>query len=365
MQSVREVGAEHLVGVDLDFIGSEGVVAPYSLYVAFGTVEPGKLADGPGGPAEEDYQEDPIYERHRREYRALCHMTSTVLVPRYCAFIPGNKFWGTSESARPEKFAALERDPLWVVRQVRGTGAYKPGGLWTERDIRAALAGGKGEPGQHVTMSASTKVASKWNEIRDGIRQSLTGNEEWRVLLDRVLDQLASDNDDDVNVVISVHNPGDVIETLLFGFPDKVADYEPKIYCLAGREDSFAFEISGKLRWTGRQVPNLSEVVRQIYPSPEYWMLRDGDRYLLDRFGLHYTLHISLVAPEQGVRVDDDRTILIPDQGEARVVQSISDFLDCGWGRYLTFDHFVDAHRGQIHALINEYRSVIDIHQAS
>ena len=138
VQCVREVGAKHLVGVDHDFIGSEEVVSPYSLYVAFGTVEPGDLADAPGGPLEEDYQENPIYERHRREYRALCRMTSTVFVPRPCTFNPGNRFWGTTESASPEKFARLERDPLWAVRQVRGTGAYEPGGLWTERDIRTA-----------------------------------------------------------------------------------------------------------------------------------------------------------------------------------------------------------------------------------
>jgi hypothetical protein len=142
-------------------------------------------------------------------------------------------------------------------------------------------------------------------------------------------------------------------------------NYGPKIYGLAGREDSFAFEISGRLHWTGRHVPNLSEVVCRVYPSPEYWMLRDEDRYLLDQFGLRYTLHISLVAPKQGVRVDDDRSILIPDQGKARVVQSILDLLDCGWNRYLTFDDFVDAHRGQIQALINDYRGVIDVHHAS
>ena len=105
------------------------------------------MANAPGGPLEEDYQIDPIYERHRREYRALCRMTSTVSVPRPCTFNPGNRFWGTTESASPEKFAALERDRLWTVRQVRGTGgAYEPGGLWTERDIRTALAGEKGEP---------------------------------------------------------------------------------------------------------------------------------------------------------------------------------------------------------------------------
>jgi hypothetical protein len=103
LRSVRAVGAEHFVGVDLDFTGTEGVVGPYSLYVAFGTIEAGDPADGSTSQSDESDWEDEVYARYPREYQALCHLTSTV-------FYPG------SESATPEKFASIEIHRLWEVR---------------------------------------------------------------------------------------------------------------------------------------------------------------------------------------------------------------------------------------------------------
>jgi hypothetical protein len=226
-----------------------------------------------------------------------------------------------------------------------------------------ALAGGDGEPGGLLMTSASTKVASRWKTLRTAVERSLAGNDEWGLLLNYALDQLAND-DWELDVVLSIHNPGNLIQTLLFGFPDIITEYEPKIHGLAGPNKSVAIEISGKLHWAGRPVPNFIDLVHQVYPSPESWMLRRGDKYLLGRLGLHYTLHQSIVFPQDPSRSTESLNILIPHDGEVRQPNSRQDFIVCGWDDYLTLDDFAHAHRTEIRALINEYRVVIDMHQA-
>jgi len=241
------------------------------------------------------------------------------------------------------------------VRQVRGTGVFEPGGLRSDVEIRQALAGEDGDPGQLFASSANTKVASDWQRFRAAMTRSVVGNKELELLLKFQLDELER-ADDAFDVVLSVNNQGDLIKTLIFGFPSQISDYEPKLYGLAGFNNNASIEIIGALHWNGRRVTDLMGVVRRVYPDPVAWMLGGNDAYLLNQLGLHYTVEGSVVLMPSGVRPSDATSVVIPHRGKARPIGSIEDFKVCGWVDYLTLEDFVDAHSHEVRHLVNTYR---------
>ena len=185
--------------------------------------------------------------------------------------------------------------------------------------------------------------------------RSAAGNRELELLLKYQLDELES-ADDGLDVVLSLNNQDDLIKTLIFGFPDQITDYEPKLYGLAGLNSTAAIEITGMLHWNGRRVTDLMGVVRRVYPDPVAWMLGGNDSYLLDQLGLHYSLEGSVVLLPSGVRPSDAASVVIPHRGKTRQIRSIEDFKECGWDDYLTLGDFVDAHRHEVRHLVNTYR---------
>lgn len=75
---------------------------------------------------------------------------------------------------------------------------------------------------------ARTKVRGRWATLRVAASQVLVSNKEWRIILDDVLNEFA-DADQEMDVFLHINNPGNLIQTLVFGMPDKIADYEPII----------------------------------------------------------------------------------------------------------------------------------------
>ena len=348
---VAQAGAIDMIGVDFDFSATAGrqVPAPYALYVGFGTIESANYEEA-SSPTDEE-PEDQWEAVYPHEYRALCRMTRTVFAPR-----PG----GSCETGGPETFLKLETDPRWEFRQVRGTGTYEPGGLWRERDIRIALAGGDGEPGRAYIGLARTKVRGRWATLRVAASQALASNKEWRIILDDVLNEFA-DAEQEMDVFLHINNPGNLIQTLVFGMPDKIADYEPIICCTATRPDGWMFTLNGRLTWNGKPAENLLRPLRQACGVvPQSWMINSNDWWLLGSLGLHYTAQLAVVPPAADAEpVPGPIFITIDDT--VRTVHEPEDLAAAGWRDYLSLGTFVARYRHQIQLFVNEQRRRIDM----
>jgi len=348
-QQIRSIvgglGIRNFVGVDVDCTGDPEVAGPFSLYVAFGTSPATGATAGQATQSRNDDCGEPSHTSYPLECDALSELTKRV-------FYPG------SESAGPEKFTRIEMDPRWHVRQVRGTGVFERGGLRSDKEIRHSLAGEDGDPGLIFGSSANTKVASDWQRFRSVITRSSAANEELELLVTYQLDELER-ADEAFDVALSLNNQGDLMKSLTFGYPDQIADYEPRLYGLAGFNGTAAMEITGTLRWNGRRAADLVGTVRRVYPDPTAWMLGGGDSYLLDKLGLHYALERSVVLLSSGTRPTDAVSVVIPHHGKARPIGSMDDFKECGWDEYLTLGDFVDAHRHEVRYLVDVYRMAL------
>jgi hypothetical protein len=348
LRTVGTVGGRDVVGVDLDFTGTTGATAEHVLYVAFGTVGAGVPVTAEGlGEAEPgaDYFE----VRYPREYAALRCMTANV-------FAVG------SESAAPSSFRGLIASSAWKVRQLRGTGAYAPGGLRSEADIILALSGISEGANGFLMGTASTKVRGSWAEFRRRAGDALSGNGELSLLVDDALDILEG-ADEELDVVLYINNPMDLVQTLVFGFPSRVNDYAPRVHCTATTSSGITTVITGELYWNGWPVPNFYEEVRRIYPDPTTWMIRRNsvwDRQLLDRLGLHYTRQTSMRSEGGEREVTLAPAVVV--NGELVEFCSNEDLVPAGWREYRTLETFVHHVRHEVEHLSNVYRSVIDIH---
>jgi hypothetical protein len=318
LRTVGTAGGRDVVGVDLDFTGTTGVIAEHALYVAFG-------AAGTGIPS-------------------------------------ANAFAVSCESAEPSRFYHMVGSSAWKVGRVRGTGAYAPGGLRREADIIVELSGASGGANRFFLGTASTKVRGNWAEFRRGAGDALAGNGELSLLVDDALDILEGAAED-LDVVLYINNPMDLVQTLVFGFPGQVNDYAPRVHCTATTSSGITTVITGQLYWNGWPVPSFYEEVRRIYPDPITWMITRNpfrDRQLLDQLGLHYTRQTSMRS-QGGERELTLAPAVVVDR---KVVEFCSneDLVPAGWREYRTMDTFVHHVRHEVGHLSNVYRSVIDIH---
>jgi hypothetical protein len=348
LQTVGTVGPWDVVGVDLDFTGTTGAMSEHALYVAFGTVKAGVPATS-GGLGEAEPGTDYCEDWYPREHAALRRMTANV-------------FAVTSESAEPSRFYSMIASSAWAVRQVRGTGAYKPGGLRGEADVIVALSGISGGANRFFLGTASTKVRGHWAEFRRRAGEALAGNDELSRLMDDALDILAG-ADEELDVMLYINNPMDLVQTLVFGFPGQVNDYAPRVFCTATTSSGIRTVIAGHLYWNGWPVPNFYEEVRRIYPDPMAWMIKRNpfwDRQLLDRLGLHYTRQTSMMSLGGEREITLAPAVVV--DGELVEFCSNEDLVPAGWREYRTLETFVHHVRHEAGHLSNVYRCVIDIH---
>lgn len=347
LRTVSTVGGRDVVGVDLDFTGTAGVMAEHALYIAFGTVGAGVPATTEG-LVEAEPGADYFEERYPREHATLRSVTANV-------------FALTSEFAEPSRFYGMIAT-AWEVRQVRGTGAYAPGGLRSEADIIIALSGASGGANRFFMGTASTKVRGNWAEFRRTAGDALAGNDELSLLVDDALDILEG-ADEELDVVLYINNPMDLVQTLVFGFPGQVNDYAPRVHCTATTSSGITTVITGQLYWNGWPVPNFYEEVRRIYSDPITWIIRRNpfwDRQLLDRLGLHYTRQTSMRSKGGERELTLAPAVVV--EGELVEFCSNEDLVPAGWREYRTLETFVHHVRHEVGHLSNVYRSVIDIH---
>jgi Endonuclease NucS len=348
LRTVGMMGVRDVVGVDFDFTGTNGAMLEHALYVGFGTV-------GVGTPAateilgEAEPGADYFEERYPREYAALRWMTANV-------------FAVMSESAEPSRFRGMIASSAWEVGQVRGTGAYAPGGLRSEADIILGLSGISEGADRFFLGSASTKVRGHWAEFRRRAGDALAGNDELSLLLDDALDILES-ADEELDVALYINNPMDLVQTLVFGFPGQINDYGPRVHCTATASSGITTVITGYLYWNGWPVPAFYEEVRRIYPDPITWMITRNpfrDRQLLERLGLHYTRQTSMWSEGGERKLELAPAVVV----EGKIVEFCSneDLVPAGWREYRTLETFVHHARHEVAHLSNVYRSVIDIH---
>lgn len=207
---------------------------------------------------------------------------------------------------------------------------------------------------------ARTKVRGRWATLRVAASQVLVSNKEWRIILDDVLNEFA-DADQEMDVFLHINNPGNLIQTLVFGMPDKIADYEPIIWCTATRQDGWMFTLNGRLTWNGKPTENLLRPLRQACGVvSQSWMINSNDWWLLGSLGLHYTAQLAVIPPGPDAEpVPGPIFIAIDDT--VHTVHEPEDLAAAGWRDYLSLDTFVARYRHQVQLFVNEQRRCIDM----
>ena len=223
------------------------------------------------------------------------------------------------------------------------------------RDLSAA---------NRYTGSARTTDRARWPVLLTEHRRSLHHNADWSALVQRWLDDVgAAPTDSDV--LLHVHNPCDLIATLVHGWPDDHDRFTPMLLGIARTASGPHRIIRGTLYWTGRPVPNLAERVRVVYRDPMAWMAADNrsrDALLTGLLELRYVFfeHISDSLTTCGE--DDDAAIwAVKDGVPARFTTPFTELRHEGWKGMYALPTFLDEHRGQVDALVDTYRNTLSL----
>ncbi|MFI7033710.1 endonuclease NucS domain-containing protein [Microbispora rosea] len=362
VRCAAEVYEVDLVGVDLDYCGPSGIVMyPHALYLGFGRLDTTK---GLSNCREEcshevvDETERDQYE-HPDEYDALCHVTSSV-------------FADTSESASPGVFSKLVGDPGWEIKQIRTSGAFTLG-PYENDDFIKALRGNDGGARLLFNSSASTKIASNWNEFRQAAMECLETNEDWVDVVGGWLD-IVGDLSVEYDVRLHIYNPCDLMGAFIYALPYNIGEYRAEILAESLSEhvpvvsavaqprddDHPYFELRGMLQWNGIGVPDLQSRVAQVYDNAMSWhvarlagMYWQADRELLQLLGLRYVADVSVSTPQtQGSFEERMRTTLLPKDLKPGAVENLR-------GLFSLTD-FIERYREEVFLLVQEYRQ--DLH---
>ncbi len=353
LRCAREVGAWDLVGVDLDYVGPpKRVQAPYALYLALGRMDPELVAPELKRYDADELESIPYAREHPLEYQALCHICSRV-------------FAVTAETADPGVFAKLVGNPNWRIDtdNIRGSDVYAHSGLREERDIIRALSGHDGDGQVLFTGSANPKIARRWAAFLTETQTSLAGNEDWTKLVRYWLDEVAT-HPTDSDVMLHVYNPCDLIQTLIYAWPDRLEKYVPMLLGLALRRDAPHRRIRGGLYWNGIHVPDLADRVRLVYRDPYAWLAaRYGgiawyyDQMLTEALGLRYVI-FEEVFDTPITRGGDEQTalLMVRDGQPQRITEPFDELLEEGWQGAYMLDRFLVQHLPQVDALVRQYR---------
>jgi hypothetical protein len=347
-----------LIGVDLNFRGPSGIVMnPYALYLGFGRVD---SRQGPALCAEAcdhevlDPAERDQYE-HPDEYDALCHITSLVF---------GDGF----ESAGPGEFSKFARDPHWEINQVRTSGAFALGPYETD-DFINALRGNDGGARVLFHSSASTEVASRWNEFRQAAAACLATNEDWAEVVGGWLD-IVGELPGEYDVHLHIYNPCDLILAMLYGLPQSIREYRteamaksmgkyvPMVTAVARPRDSGRPHhlLRGRLQWNGITVPALRRRIQRVFRDSWSWYAAryagvgwQADRELLQLLGMWYVADVSVLIPQaHGGFEEHDSWTALPKDLKSETVEN--------WGGLLSLADFIERHSEEVFLLIREYR---------
>jgi len=314
------VGAPDLLGALFDRVGNyDNVAAHYGLYLGIGNVDPAAIAEGIAGPYSGP---EPFAHEYPAEYQALCCITREIH--------SGTTTWAVAdiESAVPGDLYKVANDPDWQIVGYLGAGVFEETSAHEEEDLRRFLSGD--DLGQSQMMfegSANPRIQKRWESFCEQATASLSGNPEWSILVPAWLEH-AAEYPGDVNVRLKVHNPCDLVQTIVYGWPNRVLKYMPLVEGRASRPGVGEIFLVGELCWDGRSGKNVPEHIGEAYREPLDWLMaqHEGttwifDRMLFKRMGLRYILHevvVDLPPSEPGALIPREWTIWTVEEGKAR-----------------------------------------------
>lgn len=347
-----EVGAYDLLGADLRPVRvHDRVPFPHGLYFAIGKMDPSGASPALRAAAEESDGQD-----HALEYEALRHITRHV-------------FADTAETAYPGVLLQMVDGADWKLERYRTAGAFGDRDLLGTRDLLRDLNGDEDGLGQILyNGSARTRDRGRWPVFLTEYKRSLDGNLDWAVLVDWWLADVAA-QPPDMDVVLSVYNPCDLVGALIYGWPDDLALRVPRIFGTAGTRGGPYRTINGFLYWDGRSIPNLRDRVRTVYRDALSWAVArtagaswEYDWTLLERLGLHYVLIEHIGDNPLSWSEGDEAALWIVRDGQARRIGSTGQALsEEGWNGAYSLPTFLDEHGDQIDLLIGEYRRALGV----
>ncbi|MFD5559599.1 endonuclease NucS domain-containing protein [Kitasatospora griseola] len=360
-QIAAEQGATNLLAADFARVaGFDTVVAHHGLYLGIGTVD---SADANPESMEGDYLSDPYGAKHPSEYLTLCEINARVR----CAGV---------ESASPGVLGKLLGDRNWEITGFRGTGAFADqNGVHDDHD-RLRMLSGDDRGDSHFTFagSANPRIATRWRVFVDQAVRSLGGNPEWEALVRAWLERVAQ-HPGDVDVTLRVHNPCDLVQTIVYGWPDDLDRWQPSITAIAEFADGTRSVAQGGLCADRDWAPHVCDMVRLVYRDPIHWMTTrfggvtwEYDQTLLGLLGLRHVL-LEIVGDGQGFPApDDERGLwLVEDEQPVRISSEDSDEFASAWqslcyeGQPMTLRRFLTVHDSEAEALRAEFLGVMDV----
>ncbi|MEZ0112332.1 hypothetical protein ABH920_006351 [Catenulispora sp. EB89] len=295
--------APDLVAADFDRVARKEIIPrPFGLYLAVGVVDPAQASDdllvGYDGP-------EPFAEEYPAEYLLLC---------KICNGTAGADH--DLEGAVPGLLRNIAADSSWKIQGYRVSGAFQAMEDLSDTDLFLALSGDAHGDSQIIfTGSANPQMATRWKGFLRQTENSLAGNETWEILVRGWLNDAAA-RVGDGDVWLHVYNPCDLLEALVFAWPDKVGKYLPNLAAGTHPKAGDGTFARGTLCWT-RQTPwNFADAVRLVYQDPQYWSAtRYGgitwqhDLDLLDLLGLEYVLLDQIGVTPHEASVDNEHRI--------------------------------------------------------
>ncbi|KIH99642.1 hypothetical protein LP52_05080 [Streptomonospora alba] len=360
IELASQAQAHHLIGFDFDRIDAPELVdGQYLLYFAIGRINPdlAPLQDSLDVVPAHDEEDDPFfdvpdyYREHPAEYRALHHICLS------------HKALGVSRNGAPEDFIRISDDPHWELRSVRRSGAYATSELLTDDDLYQAVAGRYGGAQIRRQGTAVPDIQPRWASERESIRQTLAGNADWSVLMERWLDEAEADSSC-LDVDIYVHNPCDLLQTLMYGLTDTssaLEKYAPMLRATATYTGGRTRATFGCLVWDGWQRSNLARLAPPPLREPTGWAvyrhsgeIGELDSLLLSLWGLRYALiDVDPLGIRQGV-------LELWTAQEGEIVRAVSPTSKTAYMRpdglmpHMLRD-FVHSHFDQIQTLVQEH----------
>jgi hypothetical protein len=288
--SIRDLWAK--ITVALPAVGIDDIIGltvshpelPLGFYVALGC----GLADDPR-TANLDYLKEEIPddsmeapEGHGIEYRALDHI------------LAGLTDTFNFEHFYPERLASVVEIGGWEVKKVWRHGIFAvQQDLYSDDDVLNHLLTDSGQSSVRTRGSARLGHTAAWTRARNRIASALFGNHQWSSIVEVWLNEVEQEGPK-CEVAYSIYDLGDFLTTLVYGWPDQLTPFAPKLNVMSKSGDQPGRVLTGFLAWDGGTDKNLSGVVSSIYASPSDWHLKsgpegtDGDNELLAELGISY-----------------------------------------------------------------------------
>ncbi|MGW2511768.1 endonuclease NucS domain-containing protein [Streptomyces scopuliridis] len=356
-QIASKIGAPNLLAADFERVSAkDGVSAHYGLYLGVGTVEWGSaLSDSP--------EVDGYGAEHPAEYEARSEINARVRCVEVGLAYPGvlGTFLG---------------DPNWEITGYRGTGAFALGnGAYEERDwLQMLLGHDRGDGHFKYIGSANPRITGRWHSFVDQAMTSLGGNPEWEMLVRAWLERVAG-QPGDIDVFLWIYNPCDLIQTVIYGWPDELAQWEPRIKAVAWFPDGSRSVAEGRL-WTNSTggAPGFHHYAHEVYRDPVSWMTtRYGgttwvsDLDLVRRLGLRYMM-FEITSDHPGPpSPEDERGLWLVEDGQATRHSSHDPEFYMAWrlntygGKLVPLREFLATYRYEVNTIRSEYLNVMDV----